>query len=89
MALGHMLWLLMWPDSQWGGGPLAGLGWIYTLDAVILSQTLLAFPIVVALTVAAVQAVPRGLLDRRRRSARGPRLGMLALREAARASWRR
>lgn len=83
IALGHTLWLLMWPDSRWGGGPLAGLGWIYTLDAVILAQTLLAFPIVVALTVAAVQSVPRGLLEQAAAlGARGPRLGMLALREA-------
>ena len=77
------LWLLMWPDSQWGGGPLAGLGWIYTLNAVILAQTLLALPVVVALTVAAVQACRPGCSSRPRAlGARGPRLGMLALREA-------
>src|SRR5262249_40930085 len=50
VALGYILWLLMWPDSQWGGGPLGGLGWIYTLDAVILCQALLALPVIVALT---------------------------------------
>ena len=73
----------MWPDSQWGGGPLGGLGWIYTLNAVILAQTLLALPVVVALTVAAVQAVPAGLLEQARAlGARRPRLARLALREA-------
>jgi len=58
VAVGQVLWLLLWPTSRWGGGPLAGLGWIYTFDAVILAQTLLALPIVVALTAAAVQRVP-------------------------------
>jgi len=83
VALGQVLWLLLWPDSQWGGGPLAGLGWIYTLNAVILAQTLLALPVVVGLTVAAVQTVPAGLLEQAAAlGARGPRLGMLALREA-------
>jgi tungstate transport system permease protein len=63
VAVGQLLWIAMWPDSEWGGGPLAGLGWIYTLDAVILAQTLLALPIVAALTASAVQGVPPGLLD--------------------------
>ena len=66
VALGVLLWLLLWPDSRWGGGLLSGLGWIYTLSAVILAQTLLALPIVVALTAAAVQRVPDGLLDQAR-----------------------
>lgn len=83
VALGHGLWLLLWPDSQWGGGPLGGLGWIYTLDAVILAQALLALPIVVALTGAAVQGVTPGLLDQARAfGARGPGVALLALREA-------
>lgn len=83
VALGLALWLLMWPDSQWGGGPLAGLGWIYTLNAVILAQTLLALPVVVALTAAAVQTVPDGLLAQARAyGAGGALVARLALREA-------
>lgn len=83
VALGVLLWLLLWPDSRWGGGPLSGLGWIYTLNAVILAQTLLVLPIVVALTAAAVQRVPDGLLDQARAfGAPAWRRGTLALREA-------
>jgi tungstate transport system permease protein len=63
VAVGQILWLALWPDSRWGGGPLAGLHWIYTVNAVILAQTLLALPIVAALTASAVQSVPTGLLD--------------------------
>ncbi len=85
IALGQILWLLMWPDSRWGGGPLAGLEWIYTLEAVILAQTLLALPIVIALTVAAVRRVPTGLLDQAEAfGAPAWRRGVLAVREARR-----
>lgn len=63
VAVGQLLWLLLWPDSRWGGGPLGGLHWIYTMNAVILAQTLLALPIVAALTASAVQGVPAALLD--------------------------
>jgi tungstate transport system permease protein len=83
VALGVLLWLLLWPDSRWGGGPLSGLGWIYTYDAVILAQTLLVLPIVAALTAAAVQRVPDGLLEQARAfGARRLPLALLALREA-------
>lgn len=83
IALGQLLWLLMWPDSPWGGGPLAGLGWIYTPSAVILAQTLLALPIVTALTAAAVQRVPAELLDQAAAfGAPSLQRGLLALREA-------
>jgi tungstate transport system permease protein len=83
VALGVLLWLLLWPDSRWGGGLLSGLGWIYTPQAVILAQTLLALPIVVALTAAAVQRVPDGLLDQARAfGAPAWRRATLALREA-------
>jgi tungstate transport system permease protein len=83
VALGVLLWLLLWPDSRWGGGLLSGLGWIYTPQAVILAQTLLALPIVVALTAAAVQRVPDGLLDQARAfGAPSWRRATLALHEA-------
>ncbi len=83
VALGVLLWLLLWPDSRWGGGLLSGLGWIYTLNAVILAQTLLVLPIVAALTAIAVQRVDDGLLDQARAfGAPAWRRGTLALREA-------
>jgi tungstate transport system permease protein len=83
VALGQLLWLLMWPDSVWGGGPLAGLDWLYTLNAVILAQSLLALPVIVALTTAAVQGVPDGLLAQARAyGARPVAVARLALREA-------
>lgn len=83
VALGLVVWLLLWPDSRWGGGPLAGLGWFDTLSAVILVQTLLVLPIVVALTSAAVQRLPAGLVEQARAfGARPAQLGLLALREA-------
>lgn len=83
VALGLVLWLLLWPDSRWGGGLLSGLGWIYSLQAVILAQTLLVLPIVAALTAAAVQRVPDGLLDQARAfGAPAWRRATLALREA-------
>jgi tungstate transport system permease protein len=83
VALGQALWLLMWPSSQWGGGPLSGLGWIYTFTAAILCQTLLALPVIVALTSAAVQAVPTTLLDQARAyGADSAAIATLATREA-------
>jgi tungstate transport system permease protein len=83
IALGQILWLLMWPDSPWGGGPLAGLGWLYTPNAAILAQTLLALPIITALTAAAVQRVPAGLLAQAAAFGAPPiGRGLLALREA-------
>lgn len=82
VALGQLLWLLLWPDSRWGGSVLSGLGWIYTLDAVILAQTLLVLPIVAALTASAVQRVPAGLLDQAGAFGATPsRRAALALRE--------
>jgi tungstate transport system permease protein len=65
------------------GAPLGGLNLLYTLNGVIVAQTLLALPLVAALTAAAVQSLPEGLLDQAR-AFRASRLqvAMLALREA-------
>jgi tungstate transport system permease protein len=83
VALGQILWLLMWPASLWGGGPLSGLHWIYTDSAVVLAQTLLALPIVAALTSAALQAVPSPLLAQASAfGASWPQRAALAFREA-------
>ena len=63
--------------------PLGGLHLIYTVNGVILAQTVLALPVVVALSAAALQAVPRPLLDQARAlGASRLRVAALALREA-------
>jgi tungstate transport system permease protein len=65
------------------GAPLGDLNLLYTLNGVILAQTLLALPLVVALTAASVQALPTGLLDQARvLGASRAQVGTLALREA-------
>lgn len=63
--------------------PLGSLNLIYTVKGVIVAQTVLALPVVVALTAAAVHAVPATLLDQARAlGASGLRVWALALREA-------
>jgi len=42
-------------------GPLGGLGWLFTPAGMIVAQTIIAFPLVVGLTMAAVQAVDSNL----------------------------
>jgi tungstate transport system permease protein len=65
------------------GAPLGGLNLLYTLDGVILAQAVLAFPIVAALTAAAVQALPPGLIEQARAfGASRTAVAALALREA-------
>ena len=65
------------------GAPLGGLNMLYTLNGVIAAQTLLALPLVAALTAAAVQALPDGLLDQARAfGASRAQVAVLALREA-------
>lgn len=65
------------------GAPLGGLNLLYTLNGVILAQTVLAFPIVAALTASAVQSLPDGLLDQARAfGASHTAVAALALREA-------
>jgi tungstate transport system permease protein len=65
------------------GAPLGGLNLLYTVNGVILAQTLLALPLVAALTAAAVQSLPAGLLEQARAfGASRARVAALALREA-------
>jgi len=65
------------------GAPLGGLSLLYTLNGVILAQTVLALPIVIALTAAAVQSLPDGLLEQARAfGASRTAVAVLALREA-------
>ncbi len=43
-------------------GPLASLGWLFTLQAMILVQVVLAFPFVVGITMMSVESIPAELL---------------------------
>ena len=45
----------------WRSGPLGFLGMLYTPGAMILAQSVIATPIVMGITVAAIQQLPRGL----------------------------
>jgi len=65
------------------GAPLGGLELLYTFEGVVVAQTLLALPLVAALTAAAVQAVPSGLLEQARAfGASRSQVASLAAREA-------
>ncbi len=84
VVVGVFAVLLLTPASPYGGGPLAGLNWQNgDANGAYFVQTLLAFPIIVALTATAVQAVAPGLLEQARAfGAPAWRCGLLALREA-------
>jgi tungstate transport system permease protein len=70
--------LLLLPEGMFGSLQIE-----FTLTAVYVAQTILALPYVVALTPAAVQGLPPGLLDQARALGAGRRqLSLLALREA-------
>jgi tungstate transport system permease protein len=76
LGVGVLLFIL--PSGIFGGLRIE-----FTLTAVYVVQTLLALPFIVALTPAAVQGLPPGLVDQARAlGARGWRLGLFALQEA-------
>lgn len=78
VIVGIVVVLLLLPH-----GALGRLGWLFTLHGVMLAQTILAFPVVVALTAAAVGQITPGLLDQARGfDARLWRVWALAVREA-------
>jgi tungstate transport system permease protein len=78
VIVGIVLALLMFPAA-----PLGRFHLLFTLKGVFIAQTVLALPIVTALTSAAVQAVPAGLLDQARAFDAGVvQIWALALREA-------
>jgi tungstate transport system permease protein len=78
VIVGFFLFLLFVPQ-----GPLGALHLTVTRRAVFIAQTLLALPYVVALSAAAIQGLPAGLLDQARLLGAGRRqLATLALREA-------
>jgi tungstate transport system permease protein len=78
VLVGLFLFLVFVPQ-----GPLGGLHLPATRRAVLIAQTVLALPYIVALTAAAVQGLPPGLLSQARLFGAGRRQSaMLALREA-------
>jgi tungstate transport system permease protein len=78
VLVGATLYLLMSVQA-----PLGSLRLIWTREAVFIAQTILALPFIVALSAAAVQALPEGLLSQARSLGAGKRqLSILALREA-------
>lgn len=78
VLVGVFLFVLFSPQA-----PLGSLHLIWTRRVVFIAQTILALPYVVALTAAAVQALPPGLLQQARLLGAGRRqLSVLALREA-------
>ena len=78
VVVGVTLLLLLVPQ-----GALGSLRIEFTLRAVYVAQTILALPYVVALTPAAIQGLPPGLLEQARALGAGRlQLSMLALREA-------
>jgi tungstate transport system permease protein len=78
VVVGLFLFLLMLQQS-----PLGRFHLLYTVKGVIVAQTVLALPLVIAFTASAVQAVDPVLLDQARAlGASRPALGALAVREA-------
>ncbi len=78
VLVGVWVLILLLPQSAFGSLHLA-----FTLRAVYIAQTILALPYIVALTPAAIQALPPGLLTQARVLGAGRRqLSLLALREA-------
>lgn len=78
VVVGLVLSLLMFPAA-----PLGGLRLLFTLKGVIIAQTVLALPVIVALTAAAVRSLPPGLLAQARALGAGTaQIWVLALREA-------
>ncbi len=78
VLVGAVLYLLMSVQA-----PLGSLRLIWTREAVFIAQTILALPFIVALSAAAIQALPDGLLSQARLLGAGRRqVSMLALREA-------
>jgi tungstate transport system permease protein len=78
VIVGLVLSLLMFPAA-----PLGDLHLLFTLDGVIVAQTVLALPIVIALSAAAVRSLPDGLFSQARAlGANTIQVWWLALREA-------
>ncbi|WGL52161.1 ABC transporter permease [Nocardioides sp. BP30] len=78
VIVGVVLAVLMFPTA-----PLAHYHLLFTLRGVYLAQTILAIPIIIALTTSAVSDIAPGLIAQARAfGARRHRIALLALREA-------
>lgn len=78
VVVGLVLALLMFPEA-----PLGRFHLLFTLEGVLIAQTLLALPIIVALSCASFREIPPGLLAQARAFGAGRRqVSALALREA-------
>lgn len=78
VVVGLVLALLMFPQA-----PLGRFHLLFTLEGVLIAQTLLALPIIVALSCAAIREIPPGLLAQARAFGAGRRqVSTLAVREA-------
>ncbi|KQW46912.1 hypothetical protein ASC77_17075 [Nocardioides sp. Root1257] len=78
VIVGVMLFVVALPQ-----GPLGELHLVFTLKGVYVAQTILALPVIVALTAAAVRDISEGLISQARAyGARRHRIALLALREA-------
>jgi tungstate transport system permease protein len=76
VGVGVFLFLILPGHTPWGG-------FWYGMNGMVLGQTILALPIVVALGAAAIRGLPNGLIDQARAfGASGWRLAMFAFREA-------
>ena len=78
VVVGVVLLIFLLPE-----GPLGSLRIEFTLKAMYVAQTILALPYLVALTAAAIQGLPPGVVDQARALGAGRiQLAVLALREA-------
>jgi tungstate transport system permease protein len=78
VVVGVAVLLLLLPQAEFGS-----LRWEFTIKGVYVAQTILALPYVIALTPAAIQGLPPGLLAQARTLGAGRlQLSALALREA-------
>jgi tungstate transport system permease protein len=78
VVVGVAVLLLILPEGAFGS-----FRWAFTLQGVYVAQTILALPFIVALTPAAIQGLPPGLLAQARSLGAGRvQLAALALREA-------
>jgi tungstate transport system permease protein len=76
VSVGIVLFISLPGNTPWGPG------W-FGINAMILGQTVLATPIIIALSAAAIRGLPDGLIDQARAfGAYGWRLGAFAFREA-------
>ena len=69
-------------------GPLGGIGWLFSVKAMIAAQTILALPFVIGITAQALESLPVGLAEQvRSLGATEMQLRWTLVREARRGIW--